>query len=294
MDEHGIERLAGATRAGTVEAERNGWIPVAPLAHSRLFSLAIARPAGCENVRFADYVIKQVRWDTDEPLTALRLLAREVEVSRDVAHPHLATILAAELSGTPPFIVRPYYDGASARELSDRSPRRHLRHLLWWSRQVAEALAALHERGWVHGDIKPENIIVSPTGHVTLIDLGFACRPDGEDPPLAPLLQASLAYAAPELIAATFGMSAKADIYGLGVTLFELLTGELPFKGTAEQLARAHVEQPAPDPRRLVRDLPSHVARLVQRLLSKQPEHRPTASELVEKLFEYEIMYFAS
>lgn len=286
-----LNRESNATTPSTLSA----WSLVQPLHIGPLFALDRARPRHCGPPWPADYVVKRVRPNATQPLVARRLLAREAQVSAAVTHPNLTTILAADLAAPQPYLVRPYYEGRSARQLLEQAPCLRIRTALWIARQTAQALESLHQQGWLHGDVKADNLVVSETGHVTLIDLGFSCRWAADELPIQAPLQTSLHYAAPESLTNSLSMSPATDMYSLGVLLYELLTNRLPFYGAdPADVARQHVEQPAADPRVHMPHLPAHLARLVLRLLSKLPGHRPTASELIEKLYYYEIEAFAA
>jgi serine/threonine-protein kinase len=225
----------------------------------------------------------------------LELLAREARVGRKVAQSNLVPILAANLDDPPYFVVMPLLEGRTlAREIAG-GQRPTLPLALWIARQVAEALEALDAAGWMHADVKPSNIFVSPTGHATLIDLGLARR-RGENTPLCSRpIAGTLAYMAPEMILSTLAADTRSDLYSLGVTLFELLTGRLPFNGSdAAQLAAQHCQELPADLRILAPHLPTRVARLVRQMLAKEPLRRPqTPLELVERLTALEIETFA-
>jgi serine/threonine protein kinase len=114
---------------------------------------------------------------------------------------------------------------------------------------VAEALDALHAAGWMHADVKPSNVFVSSSGHVTLIDLGFARSADERGSIADRPLLGTLNYMAPEVLYSSRGGDIRSDVYSLGVTLFEMLTGRLPFdsQDVAELASqqRAHARRAA-------------------------------------------------
>ncbi|MGI9454992.1 MAG: protein kinase domain-containing protein, partial [Aeoliella sp.] len=149
--------------------------------------------------------------------------------------------------------------------------------------------------GMVHGDVKPENLVLAPTGHATLLDLGFASSKEESNDWANRPVMGSLAYIAPELVTSTYSAGPPSDQYSLGVMLYELLAGRLPFDGNdpAELVAQHRGQKPV-CLRTLRPDIPKSVASLVHSLLSKDPLRRGgTHGELAERLVRLEIDSFA-
>jgi serine/threonine protein kinase len=161
---------------------------------------------------------------------------------------------------------------------------------LWIARQCAEALADLHKAGFLHGDIKPDNIRLVEEGRAILIDLGFAHRP-GENAHLLKrgYVLGTVDYLAPELCAFDEETETCSDLFSLGVTLFEMLTGQLPYPhGSIEQTLRRHSSEPPADIRGIVEGLPQSLATLIDRLLARRPQDRPRAAQVVQQLIALE------
>lgn len=282
---------AGAPRADAASRPRvRGWELVQLAAVSSLTETYLARPAGPPDARPPAYALKLLRRSREGDVRAVQLLRREAEVGRAVRHPHLVPVLSASVREAPYFVVTPWLTG---RTLAG-AWRPDLPVALWIARQTAEALAALHEAGWMHGDVKPENIHVSPGGHVTLLDLGFARRPGQEGPGASGCLMGTCAYLAPEAAVSALRPDIRSDLYSLGVVLFEMLAGRLPFAGrTPGEMVAHHRQTRAPDLRRLVPHLPTGVVRLVRGLLAKEPLRRPqTPAEVVRRLVALEVFTF--
>jgi serine/threonine protein kinase len=230
-------------------------------------------------------------------MVAAAMLRREAAVAAEVACPHLVSVVANEGAGAAPYIVQPYLEGVTLRRLmqwrAERGAASSVPLALSVCRQIATALAAMHEAGWLHGQVRPEHVIVSPRGHATLIDLTHArrlgsaeCTVDGNGPHRP-------TYAAPETFLARAQLTAAADFYSLGIVLFEVLAGQPPFAGSARDVASAQRFQRPPELRRWRPDAPSEVSELICRLLAKEPLRRPGAERAVRWLAELEIAGFA-
>jgi serine/threonine-protein kinase len=147
----------------------------------------------------------------------------------------------------------------------------------------------LHRQGWIHGDIKPSNIMVGSNGHATLLDLGLAQRLNPAETEPLPALRGTLQFAAPEVLTDSGYCCAASDVYSLGVTLFWMLSGRPPFTASApEQMVGAHLYRDPPDVRTVNPRLTAEVAELIQRMLDKRPEHRPQDDELLALLSRLE------
>jgi serine/threonine protein kinase len=163
--------------------------------------------------------------------------------------------------------------------------------VVWIGRQVAEALAALHRAGFVHGDIKPDNIHLTGEGKAILIDLGFAHRPGENEGILRKgYILGTVDYLAPELCGSEPVDGPQSDLFSLGMTLFEMLSGQLPYpRGSVEQTLRRHAAEPPADLCRCAGQLPAALTKLVTRLMSRSPAERPRALAVVQQLINLEI-----
>jgi serine/threonine protein kinase len=235
--------------------------------------------------------IKLVRSDFDDQLTAVKLLQREARAGLAVRHSHLVRVRRAEVTRPPYFVVMEHISGETLRRRLRRDYRLPLKDALWIVRQIAEALAALHRGGFIHGDVKPDNVRLTDAGEAVLIDLGFAHRP-GEN---AAFLRdgyvlGTANYLAPELCGSLPTEDFSSDMFSLGVLFFEVVTGRLPYPtGSVPQTFRRHACDPPADIRRSAGRLPGAVVALVERLLAHDPEERPRAGAVVQHMVRLEI-----
>ncbi|MEW6073063.1 MAG: protein kinase [Planctomycetota bacterium] len=246
-------------------------------------------------------------------------LAAEAEAGERIRNPSLVRVLGAELAGENPVLVLQYVPGRSLREILDAEGRLPEPLVRGTGAQLAGALAALHEAGIVHGDVKPENARLDAEGRAVLLDLGFAVHGGSEGLAVPPAGHAgSLAYLSPER--AEGGAPAPtADVFALGIVLYELATGVHPFGWIARRtgaevpralfglasasgsLVRRSIEEPGADrllaaigtgrseiPSRLAPEITPLLDAVLADCLARSPAARPAASELARRLAEGE------
>jgi len=271
------------------------WEPVQLAGEGPLSRVYRARPEGSGANRPAAYALKVLRPEWEDDPRAVALLRREAVVGKAVSHPHVISILAAGVTAPPYYVVMPWLSGTTLARLGLRQRRLALAVVFWIARQVAEALEGLDAAGWMHGDVKPANIFASPEGHVTLLDLGFARRTNRPDPGVQRWMAGTYQYIAPEALTTGLRVDIRSDIYSLGMVMYEMLTGRVPFRGQDPgELAGQHRGARVPDVRQLVPDVPAEAAALVGAMVAKEPLRRAqTPRELVERLTALEIATFA-
>src|SRR5215213_4944660 len=236
-------------------------------------------------------VVKVLRPELAEGISSERF-KREVRLAARLQHPHVVPLLAAgELDGGVLFYTMPFVEGESLRARLERDGGLPVGTVVRILRDAASALAYAHAQGVVHRDIKPENILLSHGGAV-VADFGIAkaisasIAVDGDDGTrrsstltAAGTSLGTPAYMAPEQAAGDV-VDHRADLYALGVVVYEMLCGRAPFEGrTAQQLLAAHATQ-APEPvERRRASVPHALAALTMRLLEKHPADRPQSAE---------------
>jgi serine/threonine protein kinase len=208
----------------------------------------------------------------------LRFL-REARAAASVRHPNVASVFHLGRTGENYFYAMEFVDGETLDSLITRSGRLEIALALEITTQVASGLAAVHKQKLVHRDIKPSNIMVSldEGGAVSakIIDLGLAKSLNEPDDQTAISTPGAFAgtpeFASPERFAGV-AVDIRSDLYSLGVTLWDMLTGKVPFRGAPSEVMYQH--QHAPLPLEQLEDLPRPVAVLLEVLLEKDPKLR--------------------
>ncbi|MFM8933989.1 MAG: serine/threonine protein kinase [Gemmataceae bacterium] len=208
------------------------------------------------------------------------LLLHEAEVGLKLAHPNIIRIFHVNKSKENPFFVMEYFQAGSIRLRLQRKEKTYFvekgQELL---KQAATGLAFMHSEGWVHRDIKPDNILVNNAGEVKLIDFAIACRiPSGLAKLLGrnPKAAGTRSYMSPEQIRGQH-IDGRADIYSFGCMCYEIGTlGKVPFTGNSNQdlLTRQIRDKPI-SPEIQNPEITKEFAGLVMRMLEKKPENRP-------------------
>jgi hypothetical protein len=207
--------------------------------------------------------------------SARRRFVREARAAASVRHPNVASVFHLGESGGSYFYAMEFVDGETLAKSIQRSGRLEPDVALEVVAQVAAGLMAIEKRGLVHRDIKASNIMVSwdegRLESVKIIDLGLAKGVAEETISSAGGFVGTPGYASPEQFAG-IGIDIRSDLYSLGITLWEMLSGKLPFQGSATELMYQH--QHVPPPTEKLKGVPVPVVALLEVLLTKAPEHR--------------------
>jgi serine/threonine-protein kinase len=229
-------------------------------------------------------IAKVLRPDQASDEKALRDLREEVEVLGSLAHPVLIRSFDAVLEGEKPHVLIEHLEGPSLRRLIKRSGALPLQQVLPLAVHVAGALHYMANAGYVHLDVKPDNIVMGVPPR--LIDLSIARTVEHAARSRGPL--GTAAYQAPEQCgddSVPGPIGPASDSWGLGTTLFHSLSGEKPFpRGDRQATGAARYPQLVEEPRPLPDHLPQAVSDLIFDLLDDDPAQRPSCREVVERL----------
>jgi len=264
------ERRRG-TRFGELEI-------VAPLATGGMGGVYIAR-----HVRSGErFALKVLDAQLAKHPDVVARLHGEHAIAQLASHPGLVRIhAAAYTSDNVPYLVMEYIDGDSLADVADVL---EVSSILTIGAQIAAALAALHDAGVVHCDVKPDNVLIGRAdGRVKVLDFGVSRFVD-EPRPDTVQIAGTPTCMAPEQWR---GLPVPAsDVYALGCLLYDVLTGDMPFSGSLPELMLAHLEQRPARPSWMRAGVPAELDRVVMRALAKDPAHRPTMAELACELAE--------
>lgn len=222
---------------------------------------------------------------------SLERFKREIALAARLQHPHIVPLLTAGDAGGLPYFTMPLVEGESMRARLARQGELPLSEAMRLLREIASALSYAHDRGIVHRDIKPDNVLLS-AGSAMITDFGVAkalsasSNSEAGNMTSMGIALGTPAYMAPEQASADPAVDHRADIYAFGVMAYELLTGQPPFAGrTPQGLLAAHVTEVPENITRRRNSIPSALAALVMRCLEKRAADRPqTAMDLVHSL----------
>jgi len=223
--------------------------------------------------------VKLLRDEWADHAPAIKLLRREARALFAVRHPHVVRILDAHVTQPPYAVVLELLGGESLRDRLQREYALDLRTAVWIARQTADGLSALHRAGFVHGDVKPENIRLVDPGTAIVVDLGFAHRPGADSDLGDDYVLGTANYLAPELCRAATGDGFAADWYSFGIVLLEMLSGQVPAPLQSGPQILADVAD----------RWPVRLLALVDGLLTERPDDRPAGPLVLHELIALEI-----
>ena len=228
--------------------------------------------------------MKSLLSDGNRESEAAERFLREIKVLAKLEHPNITSFRTAFRANDEVLMIMEYVEGSSlSRKLG------HQRLELWravdYTSQVLSALAHAHHSGVLHRDVKPSNILISADDRVKLTDFGIASLTADPGLTITGGTVGTLYYMSPEQMKA-MPLDGRADLYSVGVTLYEMVTGQVPFRGDSYYaILKAHLETIPVAPMALVPEIPAALSDIIEKALEKQPSARfQTAEEFREAL----------
>lgn len=218
---------------------------------------------------------------------------REAQAAARLSHPNIVNIYDVGVADGDHYIVMEYVPGRTLKDRIRQEGHLSVSESLRVAREIAEALAHAHANNLVHCDIKPHNILMMADGHAKVADFGIARAVTESTMTYSGNVIGSVHYFSPEQAKGTM-ITPKSDVYSLGVVLYEMLTGKLPFTGdNPVSIAVKHLQEEPVPVRQLDPAIPPVVEAIVSKAMSKDPAMRPTSAELVQDISQAERMLMA-
>jgi eukaryotic-like serine/threonine-protein kinase len=219
-------------------------------------------------------MLRSVASDSDQ----LERFRREARAVAQLNHPHIVQVIDVGEDRGAPFIVFEYVAGETLKARIRRLGRLEVTEALAYSIEIARALQAAHDKGIVHRDVKPQNVLIDEDGRAKVTDFGIARTLEEDGLTADGRVLGTTDYVSPEQ-ALGKRVGPQSDLYSLGIVLYEMLVGDVPFKGENQvAVAMRHVREELPDVRLLRPAVSVALAQLLDRLTAKDPARRPASS----------------
>jgi len=212
-----------------------------------------------------EVAIKVLRGEMATDALALLRFQREANAAATLSHPNIVTIYDVGNDKNKHYIVMEYIKGQTLKQLLGRRGALHVAEAVYVMKQLTSAVQAAHEKGIIHRDIKPQNVMIKDDGTIKITDFGIAMAQDALQLTISDAVMGSVHYLAPEL-ARGEAAKAQSDIYSLGIVFYELLMGDVPFRAdTPVQVALKHLRDEVP----MVRDVNPSIPQAVENIIIK-------------------------
>lgn len=213
----------------------------------------------------------------------VRRFRQEAHAAASLSHPHVAAVYDVGSDGDVDYIVMELLPGRTLRDVLREQGPLPLERAVEIAIQVARALQHAHERGLIHRDIKPQNILFTPDEQVKVADFGIARAFGGSSATETGTILGSVHYMSPEQVAGE-PVGPPSDIYSLGVVLYEMLTGQRPYEGASPlEIAQKHLQGSFTPPHQVRPEIPPALAAIVQKAMARLPSHRFASAREMEQ-----------
>jgi serine/threonine protein kinase len=231
--------------------------------------------------------IKLMHRDISSDADQLERFRREARAVAQLSHPHVVTVIDAGEDDGNPYIVFEYVEGETLKDRIRRLGRLPVAEAVAYAVEIGRALECAHSHMLVHRDVKPQNVLIDPDGRAKVTDFGIARSLEAQGLTATGRVLGTTDYVSPEQ-ALGHEVTAQSDIYSLGIVLYEMLTGEAPYKAdTQVAVAMKHVREPLPDVQRRRPEISAALAAVVERATAKETSNRyATVGEMVHDLEE--------
>ena len=217
--------------------------------------------------------VKVMKKEFSEDKTFVTKFRDEAQAAAGFIHPNIVSVYDVGEENGLYYIVMELVDGITLKRYIERKGKLTIRETTSIAVQVSMGIEAAHNNHIIHRDIKPQNIIISREGKAKVTDFGIA-KAATADATGDNTVMGSVHYTSPEQ-ARGEGSDEKSDIYSLGVTIYEMLTGRVPFDGdTTVSIALQHIQEGVPSPKKLVPEIPDSLAEIVLKCTEKDPKNR--------------------
>lgn len=218
--------------------------------------------------------VKVLRGDLAQDEKFVRRFQREALSASSLSHPNIVEVYDVGEDGGSYYIVMEYIEGKHLKELIKKRGKLTLSEVIDIMSQVCDGLATAHDSYIIHRDIKPQNIMILDSGLVKITDFGIAMALNSTQLTQTNSVMGSVHYLPPEQ-ASGKGSTMQSDIYSMGILMYELLTGTLPFRGeNAVEIALKQLKEPIPNLKDKLPDIPNSIVNIVKRSTAKNPKNR--------------------
>ncbi|MDQ4041055.1 MAG: protein kinase, partial [Actinomycetota bacterium] len=260
---HGMQTLLGTSLNGRYRLDAKVGAGGMSTVY-RAFDMTLERPVAIKLLH------REIASDSDQ----IERFRREARAVAQLSHPHIVTVIDAGEDDGRPYIVFEYVEGRTLKQAIKEAGRLPVSEAVAYAVEIARALGCAHDNNIVHRDVKPQNVLVDVEGRAKVTDFGIARSLDEEGLTADGRVLGTTDYVSPEQ-ALGHPVTPQSDLYSLGIVLYEMLTGEVPFKGENQvAVAMKHVREALPDVQALRPGVSAALAAIVDRATAKDLTRR--------------------